>query len=246
MALKILDANGVNLVEQPPSAKSALADPQLGAQVVIQGTIVEDGALPKDYVSGTLHWNDGSLPIVYSGVHSGSLVVNDFRNLLPGTYVVRLEAHNYRTPVWDTVSVNFPLTIKPASPASTKTPLLYGPILPKDTGFPNADQWNWNTGTDIEVLASSVKMLLLTAKGERVMQPDYGTNVRALLFEFKSSGVESMLQNDIAEALSRWEPRVAIQSLSVNWVSDRSVKVNANFVSRLNQTSFNIPMSFSQ
>ena len=247
MALKILDLSGDNLVEQPPASQTIIAvSAAAGGLARIDAIIREDAPLPHDYVSGTLHWNDGSAPVVYNGTYAGTLAISEYKNLVPGTYVARLEAHNYKTPIWDEVSVNFGFTVKLNASLSAKPPLLYGPILPKDAGYPNANQWDWNTGVDLEVLSSSVKMLMLTSKGERVMQPEYGTNIRATLFELKTSGVESVVQNDISEALSRWEPRVAIQKLSVSWISDREVVVTAVLISRLNQLSFEIPMTFTK
>ena len=37
--------------------------------------------------------------------------------------------------------------------------------------------------TTLEQAGSNIKNLLLTAKGERVMQPDFGSRLRDLLFE---------------------------------------------------------------
>ena len=246
MALKITDLSGVSLVDQPPATQTVNATTNAGGRAVVQCLITEDAPLPFDFVGGTLHWNDGTVPIVYNGAFSGTLLVDQQRNLPPGAYVVRLEARNYRTPVNDTVAVNFGFKVKTSARLSTKPPLLYGPILPKDNGYPNASQWSWNTGTDLDVLASSVKMLLITARGERIMQPDYGTNVKAILFELKTSGIESVLQNDITGALSRWEPRVQVQSLTLAWTGDREVTLNAVFVSLLNQASFSIPVTYTQ
>lgn len=250
--LRITDFNGVNLVEQPPETTKVAAIPVIGGRATVQCLLIEDGTLPYDYVTGTLFWDDGSLPIVYNGTTAGTLTINAYRNLQPGDYVVRVEAHNYDTivpecgrPYWSTVSVNFAFEVRALDQEPVKTPIVFGPILPKDEGYPNADQWNWYRGVDIEILASSVKMLLITAKGERIMQPDYGTNLRLILFELQGNGVEGLVQQEIVDALTRWEPRVNLQFLTVQRTGEREVTVNATFISKLNQRDFNIPLVYN-
>jgi len=252
MSLRITDFDGVNLLEQPPEEVSIVATAVVGGRATVQCRIIEDGTLPYDYVTGTVFWDDGSRPVVYNGTTSGTLTIDTFRNLQPGDYVVRVEAHNYDTippdcgrPYWNTVSVNFAFEVRPLNQEPVKTPIIFGPILPKDAGYPNADQWLWNRGEDIEILASSVKMLLTTSKGERMMQPEYGTNLRLILFELQTTGIEGLVQQEIVDALTRWEPRVILQFLTVERTGEREVTVSATFFSKLNQRDFNIPMVFS-
>lgn len=245
MSLAIYDFNGVNLVEQPPATVNIIAEPVVGARAIVRCVAVADGTLPFDYVTGTLYWNDGSRPVVYNGTTAGTLTLDTFRSFQPGSYTVRVEAHNYNTPAWDTVSVNFAFEVQTPKNAPPNSPLIYGPILPKDAGFPNTDQWNWNRGEDTEVLVSSLKMLLMTAKGERVMQPTYGTNIRLLLFEAQSVSIEGLVQQEIVDAVSKWEPRVSFQFLSVNRTGDRELTVEVTFASKLNNSMFSLPLVFS-
>jgi phage baseplate assembly protein W len=69
----------------------------------------------------------------------------------------------------------------------------------------------------VQVL-SNLKNLLLTAKGERYMQPDFGTNLRLILFENISSeeDFERRLTDEITDAISTWMPFITINELSVN------------------------------
>lgn len=244
MSLAITSPDGVNLIEQPPEQVDVISQPPAGGRVPIHVIITENGTLPFQYLTGTLYWDDGSQPTVYNGTTAHALTINTYRNLQPGSYMVKVEAHNYKTPVWDVVGVNFPFVVKSSTEAPA-TPIVYGPILPKDTGYPNPDQWLWNRGENVEILASSVKMLLTTVKGERIMQPEYGTNLRLILFELQSTGIESMVQQEIIDALTRWEPRVILQFLRVEKTGDREVTVNATFISKLNQREFMIPMVFT-
>lgn len=246
MALQIKSIAGVDLVEQPPTQVKIASFPPTGGHVPMAVVITENGTtMPYQHITGTVSWDDGSLPIVYNGTSAHSLTINTYRNLQPGAYMVKVEAHNYKTPVWDTVSVNFPFLVRSTVEEPIVTPFIFGPILPKDAGYPNPDQWLWNTGKDIEILASSVKMLLTTVKGERIMQPDYGTNLKYILFELETKGIESLVQQQIIDALNQWEPRVNLQFLSVEKTGEREITVNATFVSKLNQRDFMIPMVFT-
>ncbi len=246
MSLSINTSAGVDLVEQPPQSVRIAAYPPLGGRVPLQVTVTEsDTLLPYQYLTGTIYWDDGTQPVVYNGSTALTLDINTFRNLQPGSYTVRIEAHNYRAPVWDEVSVNFPFLVKSTAEQAIILPIIYGPILPKDDGFPNTGQWLYNTGYDVEILVSSVKMLLTTAKGERIMQPEYGTNLRLILFELETKGIESMVQQEIVDALNQWEPRVSLQFLTVEKTGERDISVNATFASKLNQQSFMVPMVFT-
>lgn len=245
MSLRISSPSGVDLIEQPPQAQTVASTPPVGGSVHVQCLLIQDGTLPVNYVTGTVYWNDGSLPIVYNGTTSGTITIDTSRNMQPGDYTVRVEAHNYRTPVWDTVSVNFQFKVKALTNASPEYPIVFGPILPKDDGYPNADQWSFNRGTNLEILASSVKMLLTTAKGERIMLPDYGTNLRIILFQLQSTGIEGLVQQEIIDALTKWEPRASLQFLTVERTGEREVTVNATLISKLDQQNFAIPLVFN-
>ena len=65
---------------------------------------------------------------------------------------------------------------------------------------------------------SNLKNLLLTAKGERYVQPEFGTNIRTVLFENISSeeDFEASIKNEIQSAISYWMPYLIIRDLLVN------------------------------
>lgn len=65
---------------------------------------------------------------------------------------------------------------------------------------------------------SNLKNLLLTAKGERYMLPEFGTNIRTVLFENISNEEDfvSSLKNEITDAIGTWMPYILIEELDVN------------------------------
>lgn len=241
--------NGVDLTAVPPEAVVvALTTAQGTPQSFDLLAVEDDTGLGTRYVSGSIDWHDGIHVdnFDYTASSSGSLVMQASQYLSPGVHSISVYARNYRAPVPDEVTVNFTVTVVPPQQDPDNLRYLYGPILPKDVGFPNAGQWNFDSDKDLAVLASSVKMLISTEIGERVMLPNYGTDIRALLFEPEIQGLEALLQDKITQALVVWEPRVSIASLAIVRNQNRSVTVNMTLISRLTQQPFQVSTTIQQ
>ena len=71
------------------------------------------------------------------------------------------------------------------------------------------------TETTLEQAGSNIKNLLLTAKGERVMQPNFGSRLRDLLFEQYTEDLSSRIQSEIQEAISTWLPYINISNVNI-------------------------------
>lgn len=242
--LSIKDFNGTNLSDNPPAAASYYVVGLEQATVIVQARVIEDDPyLFQDYVNGTLNWNDGSLPTVYD-VTSGTLSVSGTASLPAGDYIISLDGRNYRAPDHDQVRVNFPVNVIQQETFAAPQRLIYGPILPRDDGDPGPSTWNFNTDSDLLILQSSVKMLLLTAKGERICEPEYGTDIRRLLFDPNVSGLENQIQEEIVRALTTWEPRLELRKASIHKDDPRSVTVDCVFLSKKNMQSFDINLRY--
>jgi phage baseplate assembly protein W len=75
------------------------------------------------------------------------------------------------------------------------------PILPDETG-----SLAWSEGQDN--IEQSLKVLLLTALGERVMRPTFGTEAPRLVFAPGSEQYLRLLEQSIRAAVRDFEPRV--------------------------------------
>lgn len=71
-------------------------------------------------------------------------------------------------------------------------------------------------------IKQSIKNLLLTDKQERLMQPDIGGNIRALLFENISPQTELALKTRIYNTIERFEPRCQLIDVLVSGDLDRN------------------------
>lgn len=237
--MRIVDFNGNDLSDLPPSDVQSVN----GASVAVRCRVIEDDPrLPFAHVSGTINWADGSLPSVYSA--NGTLTIDDQRRLSTGNYVVTVQARNYETPP-QFQQVNFGVLVQSNEPVQTFDRILFGPILPRDGGNPNTEDWNFNLSQDLYIIESSLKNLLITTKGERIMEPEYGTRLRYLLFEPNITGIEAMVRAEIVEALNRWEPRIVLTSVAVTR-QNRDVKVEVQVMSKLTQNQFGTTITFAR
>ena len=78
------------------------------------------------------------------------------------------------------------------------------------------DGWFASTDTTIKAVKNNIKMLLNTNKGERLMQPGLGINLRKFLFEQFTDESRLTVQNEIYDTFRTWLPFVEIKELDIN------------------------------
>ncbi len=66
---------------------------------------------------------------------------------------------------------------------------------------------------DIE---ESIRIILGTSKGERVMRPDFGCGIHEYVFETINVATLNRIESSIRDALTRWEPRIDVLGIKVN------------------------------
>jgi phage baseplate assembly protein W len=66
----------------------------------------------------------------------------------------------------------------------------------------------------------SIRVILMTDPGERVMLPDFGGGLRRFLFEPNILATHRGIEEAITRALARWEPRVTLSSVDVEAADD--------------------------
>ena len=72
-----------------------------------------------------------------------------------------------------------------------------------------------STYTTEEQSISNLKNLILTRKGERIMQPNFGTNVYDLLFENNVQDVRSIIKKTITKDVNYWLPYITINDIKI-------------------------------
>ncbi|MBP1932262.1 GPW/gp25 family protein [Ammoniphilus resinae] len=59
-----------------------------------------------------------------------------------------------------------------------------------------------------EDIAEAIRIIIWTAKGERLMRPDFGCGIDRFLFETNDDTTLRLIEAEIDEAIRMWEPRV--------------------------------------
>ena len=62
---------------------------------------------------------------------------------------------------------------------------------------------------------SNIKNLLLTKKGERILQPEFGSGLQELLFEPNVDDLEGRIEDTINESLQQWLPYVTAEEIDI-------------------------------
>jgi phage baseplate assembly protein W len=86
----------------------------------------------------------------------------------------------------------------------------------------------------IDQLKSNIKNLLLTVRGERLMQPEFGSGLYELLFEMNTDEFNQTVEDEIRTSLQRWLPIVTVDEVIVE---------ESNVLRDTNQ--FNVSLKFS-
>ena len=76
---------------------------------------------------------------------------------------------------------------------------------------------------DERLIKNDLLQLLLTAPGERVMRPDFGTQIRPSLFDLSDQGTIDALNDNIREQIERFERRVTATDIITELDSDENL-----------------------
>jgi|TARA_A200000159_G_scaffold161000_2_gene182108 phage baseplate assembly protein W len=83
---------------------------------------------------------------------------------------------------------------------------------------------------DEDAVKESIKNLILTDRGERLMQPNLGGDINALLFENITPAVLVLIQNQVRTTIELHEPRAElIDVIASSNIDDNVVRVNIQF-----------------
>ena len=69
---------------------------------------------------------------------------------------------------------------------------------------------------DASAIKQAIVNLLLTNKGERLMNPNYGSDIRRYLFEPLDYGTANQIKGNIRDTIERFEPRISVVRLKAS------------------------------
>jgi len=92
----------------------------------------------------------------------------------------------------------------------------------------------------------SIYLILSTAKGERVMWPDFGCGMHDLVFGINDPRTRSAVVQQVREALTKYEPRIDVLAISADSSDDQPnlLLIRINYRVRANNAIGNLVYPF--
>lgn len=98
--------------------------------------------------------------------------------------------------------------------------------------------------SDEEDIRQSLRVLLSTLPGERPMNPEFGCDLRDLVFEPNTKSLLTLIEDRIKTAIIRYEPRVTLESIKITGTDDFSngevIYVQLEYIIRSTNTRSNM------
>ena len=121
-------------------------------------------------------------------------------------------------------------------------------ILGKGWAFPVAP----DPGGAVEMAAyeesvrQSIRIILGTLPGERLMRPDFGCRLGEIVFAPATQRTISLAEHYIREALVRWEPRIIVEEVKgeVDAADPSRINIRIGYELRSVNTFFNMVYPF--
>jgi phage baseplate assembly protein W len=131
-----------------------------------------------------------------------------------------------------------PQTIR-VNPLDLQKNIAIGVSLPFNKPFTS-------TYTTKDQIKSNLINLLLTTRGERIMNPLFGTGLRDFLFE---GIVDSNLENlrlDLISSINVFIPEISVVSIDINSNRDfNSIELNINYILNISNTPDQVTVQFT-
>ena len=97
--------------------------------------------------------------------------------------------------------------------------------------------------TDIE---QSIRLILSTAPGERIMRPEFGCGIHSYVFAAVDRTRLTLIEDEVRDALIEWEPRIEVLAVDAA-LADRSTgRLDVDVAYRVRRTNneFNLVYPF--
>ena len=95
-------------------------------------------------------------------------------------------------------------------------------------------------------IKQSIWIILFTAKGERVMRPEFGCGIHELVFAPNDAATRGMAEHHVDEALRLWEPRIEVLEVQVTaaGAQDEELRISIDYRVRTTDSRFNLVYPF--
>ena len=123
------------------------------------------------------------------------------------------------------------------------------PFLGIGVGFPIDvdDEGAISTAKFEASVRQSIWLILGTAKGERVMRPNFGCGIYDLVFEMSTASTAGQISQAVRDALLKFEPRIDVINVTATPQSDsegEKLLINVDYEVRATNNVFNLVYPF--
>jgi phage baseplate assembly protein W len=96
-----------------------------------------------------------------------------------------------------------------------------------------------------ESVRQAIWIILGTAKGERLMRPDFGCGIYDLVFEVNSPSTAGRVAREVRDALLMFEPRIDVLDVQAQPAGDGEVLlISVDYQVRATDNAFNLVYPF--
>ena len=97
-----------------------------------------------------------------------------------------------------------------------------------------------------ESIRQSIRIILETARGERVMRPDFGCGIHERVFALNDSATRGIVEDEVREALLDWEHRIEVLDVEVTAEGPEGqvLMINIEYKIRSTESRFNLVYPF--
>ena len=126
---------------------------------------------------------------------------------------------------------------------------------PLNGDFPGAG-WQFPVGTDHKgdialskgevSIKDSIRIIIGTAKGERVMRPEFGCDIHDHVFSDIDGMTLTLVEGSVEEALIQWEPRIDVEAVTAHQHPEERNKllVDIDYIVRSTNSESNMVYPF--
>ena len=95
-------------------------------------------------------------------------------------------------------------------------------------------------------IKEAIWIILSTAKGERVMRPDFGCGIHDFVFAAINTVNIGLIESSVREALTVWEPRIELKDVSVSTmkVDEGQLLISIDYEVQATNNEFNLVYPF--
>lgn len=97
-----------------------------------------------------------------------------------------------------------------------------------------------------EDIRQAIRIILETNPGERVMRPDFGSGLLAMVFEPVNFTTRALVKQRVEQALVVWEPRIDVRevTVTVNGSARNRLDIDIGYEVRATNTFYNLVYPF--